>query len=67
MAHHPFTDNVISQLLAWRSTGRKAALVTLVAKSFIEWRTSHRAGGEIVEPLAASDDGFVPGGRAVRP
>jgi sulfate/thiosulfate transport system permease protein len=43
------------------------ALVTLVAKSFIEWRTSHRAGGEIVEPLAASDDGFVPGGRAVRP
>ncbi|HYN01058.1 MAG TPA: sulfate ABC transporter permease subunit CysW [Vicinamibacteria bacterium] len=43
------------------------ALVTLVAKSFIEWRTSRRAGGEVVEPLAASDAGFVPGGRAVQP
>lgn len=43
------------------------ALVTLVAKSLIEWRTSRRDGGEVAEPLAASDAEFVPGGRAVQP
>jgi sulfate transport system permease protein len=42
------------------------ALVTLVAKSFIEWRTSRRAGGEVAEPAAAGEAGFVPGSRAVQ-
>jgi sulfate transport system permease protein len=43
------------------------ALVTLVAKSFIEWRTGRRGGSEVAEPLAAGDAGFVPAGRAVQP
>ena len=43
------------------------ALVTLVAKSFIEWRGSRRARGEIAEPAMAIDAGFVPAGRAVQP
>ncbi len=42
------------------------ALVTLVAKSFIEWRTGRRAAGEVAEPPAV-DAVFRPAGRAVQP
>jgi sulfate transport system permease protein len=42
------------------------ALVTLVAKSFIEWRTSRRGGGEVAEP-SAGEMAFSPAGRAVQP
>jgi sulfate/thiosulfate transport system permease protein len=42
------------------------ALVTLVAKSFIEWRTSRRGGGEVAEPQAG-ETAFSPAGRAVQP
>jgi sulfate transport system permease protein len=43
------------------------ALVTLVAKTFIEWRTSRGGESEPAEPLAARDAAFVPGGRAIQP
>ncbi len=42
------------------------ALVTLVAKSFIEWRASRRGGGEVAEP-PAGEPAFSPARRAVQP